>query len=213
MAAIGRLPDTLADRCIVIRMQRSTHREQCERLRNLDATAVRRQCPRFVLDHQDQIRDATPEIPRTQRPRRRCLGTPPRPRRPRGAHWPRVARDAAVHLAEVTDPVRSLLFDLFYIFATHGQDRLFTRTLVDKLAGYSDRPWVETLKGKPVTQRWLAQQLRPYGIHPRTLRIDIFRRKGYDEQDLHDTFRRYIPKSEIEALTAEAAAAKAASNP
>src|ERR1700720_107966 len=31
MAAIGRLPDTLGDRCIVIRMQRKTPEEKCER--------------------------------------------------------------------------------------------------------------------------------------------------------------------------------------
>src|SRR6185436_17453226 len=36
MAAIGRLPETLADRCIVIRMQRKAEGEPCEKLRNLD---------------------------------------------------------------------------------------------------------------------------------------------------------------------------------
>jgi len=35
MAAKGRLPDTLADRCILIRMQRKAGREACERLRSL----------------------------------------------------------------------------------------------------------------------------------------------------------------------------------
>ena len=208
LAAIGRLPDTLSDRCIVIRMQRRTHREQCERLRNLDATDIRRQCLRFVLDHQDQIRDATPEIPDKLHDRAADVWEPLLALADiAGAHWPRVARDAAVHLAETSleqSPMGSLLFDIFCIFATNGQDRLFTRTLVDKLAGCSDRPWVETLKGKPVTERWLAQQLRPYGIHPRTLRIENLRGKGYWEEDFHDTFRRYIPRSDIDALSAEA---------
>ncbi len=36
IAAIGRFPDTLADRCILVRMQRKTAQEQCERLRNLE---------------------------------------------------------------------------------------------------------------------------------------------------------------------------------
>src|SRR5688572_12427374 len=36
MAAIGRLPDTLADRCIVITMQRKMAGENCERMRRLD---------------------------------------------------------------------------------------------------------------------------------------------------------------------------------
>jgi putative DNA primase/helicase len=51
MAAIGHLPDTLADRCIVIRMQRKTSREECQRLRNLSPANLKEQCARFILDH------------------------------------------------------------------------------------------------------------------------------------------------------------------
>lgn len=63
MAAIGRLPDTLSDRCIVIRMQRKSVGESCERLRNLEAETLRRKCARFVLDHRDAIALARPEVP------------------------------------------------------------------------------------------------------------------------------------------------------
>ena len=35
MAAIGRLPETLEDRCIVVRMQRKLPHEPCERLREM----------------------------------------------------------------------------------------------------------------------------------------------------------------------------------
>jgi hypothetical protein len=58
MAAIGRLPDTLADRCIVLRMQRKALGEECERLRNLDATRLRQQCGRWVADHRGEIAEA-----------------------------------------------------------------------------------------------------------------------------------------------------------
>jgi hypothetical protein len=40
--AIGRLPETLADRCILIRMQRETAAESCEHSRNLDVLELRR---------------------------------------------------------------------------------------------------------------------------------------------------------------------------
>ena len=63
IAAIGHLPETLADRCIVIRMQRKTAKEQCERLRNLKGAELRRQCARFVLDHGREISGAQPELP------------------------------------------------------------------------------------------------------------------------------------------------------
>jgi hypothetical protein len=52
---------------------------------------------------------------------------------------------------------------------------------------------------------WLAQQLRPYGIKPKTMRIAERLGKGYEQEDCMDTFRRYIPKSALEELRAEVA--------
>src|SRR5512140_3360946 len=63
MATIGPLPDTLADRCIILRMQRKTSNEQCERLRYLDGAELRQRCARFVKDHATDIARAHPEIP------------------------------------------------------------------------------------------------------------------------------------------------------
>jgi hypothetical protein len=63
IAAIGRLPETLADRSIVIRMQRKTAKEQCERLCNLDTANLKRYCSRFILDYADEITGARPDLP------------------------------------------------------------------------------------------------------------------------------------------------------
>src|ERR1041384_4295786 len=65
IATIGRLPETLADRCIVIHMQRKTRHEKCERLRKLDQLApdLRRKCARFVLDHPAPDRQRHPAAP------------------------------------------------------------------------------------------------------------------------------------------------------
>ena len=49
ITTIGRLPETLADRCILIRMQRKTAEERCERLRDFDGAELQRKCARFVL--------------------------------------------------------------------------------------------------------------------------------------------------------------------
>src|SRR5258706_16149917 len=63
IATIGRLPDTLADRCIIIRMQRKAIHEECDRLRNLVAAPLRQKCLRFVIDHRQEIADAQPQPP------------------------------------------------------------------------------------------------------------------------------------------------------
>jgi putative DNA primase/helicase len=65
MAAIGRLPDTLADRCIVIRMQRKTIHEDCERLRNFETSNLRQRCAQFVSENRAAIASAESEIPKS----------------------------------------------------------------------------------------------------------------------------------------------------
>jgi hypothetical protein len=66
-----------------------------------------------------------------------------------------------------------------------------------------ERPWVELKRGKLISEMWLAQQLRSYGVRPRTLRIGEDRAKGYLEADFREVFQRYIPRTELEALLAE----------
>ena len=53
--------------------------------------------------------------------------------------------------------------------------------------------------GGKVTEIWLSQQLRPYGIRPKTLWKGQHSAKGYTEEDFHETFRRYISKVDYEA--------------
>jgi hypothetical protein len=118
-------------------------------------------------------------------------------------HWPSTARKAAVNLtitAQETNPVGSLLLDIFVIFHLGETDRLFSRDLVRELNGLADRPWAEMSRGKPISELWLAQQLRPYGVKSRTIWIGETSAKGYVQEDFREIYKRYIPRSEVEAL-------------
>jgi len=207
ISQIGRLPETLADRCIVFRMQRKTPNEECERIRNLETITLRRQCARFVLDHGKQISNARPELPKSLNDRAADIWEPLFVLADlAGGEWPELARQAAVSLsasAEDTNSIGSLLLDIFVLFAVEETDRMFTRTLLDGLNQRTDRPWAEMRNGKEITDLWLSQQLRPYGIRPRTVRIGDSRAKGYFQEDFMETFRRYIPRSELDALLAD----------
>jgi hypothetical protein len=70
---------------------------------------------------------------------------------------------------------------------------------------YTDRPWADLRKGKAIDELWLAKQLRPYGVRPCTIRIGTQVAKGYVLDHLKDAFKRYIPRSEIDALKRELA--------
>src|SRR5256886_7189755 len=113
--ALPILPDTLADRCIVIRMQRKTRHEQCERLRKLDAEPLKQQCARFVLDHADKIAVAQPDLPAGLSDRATDIWEPLVALADlAGGDWPQKARQAAVSLsatAHESNPIGTLLTD------------------------------------------------------------------------------------------------------
>jgi hypothetical protein len=138
-----------------------------------------------------------------------------------GGDWPEKARNAALGLTAVAQeesPIGALLLDLLVMFAQpgcakgnewmkdHGGVRMFSRDLVASLNYRTDRPWLVLHRGKAVTETWLSQQLRPYGVRPRTVWIGQNSAKGYMEADFNEAFRRYIPKSAMQALLEESRA-------
>ena len=207
IARIGRLPETLADRCIIIRMHRKMRDERCERLRKLDPVHLKSKCLRWVRDNAARIAAAEPAIPDGLNDRAADIWEPLLVLADlAGGDWPQRARQAALGLAASTqeaNPITALLLDIFCLFALSPDQRLFTRELVHGLnTRFSDRPWMPLTRGGKVTEIWLSQQLRPYGIRPKTLWKEQHSAKGYDEEDFHETFRRYIAKADYEAYLA-----------
>ena len=205
IARIGRLPETLADRCILIKMQRKTPKDQCERLRDLETADLCRQCAQFVEANRETITSAKPSIPSALNDRAADIWEPLLAIADcAGGDWPARAREAALALSSDTrenNPVGSLLLDIFLLFATSGQDRIPTRALVEALnTQFPDRPWMETRQGQRSTEMWLSEQLRPFGINPRTFRSQNSILRGYDRDDFAEVFRRYIPATELDAL-------------
>jgi hypothetical protein len=84
--------------------------------------------------------------------------------------------------------------------------RIFSRALVAALNNCTDRLWMQLRRGNDVTERWLSQQLSPFGIRPRTVWINGTSAKGYFEGDFKDAFRRYISKAALQAIVEESRA-------
>jgi hypothetical protein len=205
ISRIGRLPESLADRCIVLRMQRKTTKEQCERIKRLEPGPLKEGCERFVAEHAQEIATATPEIPAGLNDRAADIWEPLLILAElAGGDWPETARRAAVELsanAEEQNPVGAFLVDILVLFTHYKVDRMFSRTMVEGLKSFGERPWSVWTRGKQVTELWLSQQLRPYGIRPRTLRIEEERGKGYVREDFVETWRRYISKADLDLVS------------
>ena len=65
---------------------------------------------------------------------------------------------------------------------------------------------MELRKGEAITDRWLSEQLRPYGIHSRSIRVGDSVARGYFKKDFSEAFQRYIPRGELESLATESSA-------
>jgi putative DNA primase/helicase len=223
IATIKHLPETLQDRCIVIHMHRKTANEKCDRLSLLNAGDLRRKCARFVLDHAPDIARARPAVPEDLNDRAADIWEPLLALADlAGGDWPEKARKAALGLtarAQEDSPIGALLLDIMILLlqpacaqGNGGMNgsagvRIFSRDLVVALNNCTDRPWMVLRRAKDVTERWLSQQLSPYGIRPRTVWIAGTSAKGYLEGDFKEAFRRYIPKAAVQALLEESRAA------
>ena len=207
IAAIGHLPDTLADRCIIIRMHRKSPKEPRERLRDLNGTVLRRQCVRFIADYAPLITSAKIDLPPDLHDRAADIWEPLLILADlAGGDWPRRAREAASALtrsAQGENPIGSLFLDIVVVFLALKADRLSSRDLVAELRQRPDRPWFSLKTSKEIDERWLSDRLREYAIRPKCLRIAECVVKGYLFEDFRPSFRRYATQADRDAYQAE----------
>ena len=78
-----------------------------------------------------------------------------------------------------------------------GEDKIWTLTLLNRLHNRDESPWMD-IRGRPLTDRGLAERLRPYGIKSRDVRIGDKALKGYDVSDLRDAWNIYLPSAHPE---------------
>jgi putative DNA primase/helicase len=175
IAMIGRLPETLSDRCITIRMHRKRKSEICDRVREFDGSSLRRRCEEFVHANAEAIRTARPVVPAELGDRAADIWEPLLVLADlAGGQWPELARAAAVFMsakAQEASPTASLLSDIHALFLRDNNDRLWTRTVVQALNQMTDRPWRDLAPASRVTEGWLSRHLRKYGIFSHNISI------------------------------------------
>jgi hypothetical protein len=128
-----------------------------------------------------------------------------------GGEWPKVAREAALKLsggAADNNAIGSLLLDILMGFTQLKVERIASRDLVGWLNRFNYRPWAEARKGRAIDELWLAQQLRPYGVRPKTIWLDGRTAKGYLEADFAEVWPRYVSRSDLDTLIGDRGAAE-----
>ncbi len=115
-----------------------------------------------------------------------------------GGDWPQRIADAFAKLMSGHDADEQglgimLLSDIQQAFGEKDADKLFSKELVEVLCAMTDRPWPEGRRDKPITEAWLARRLKPFGVHPKSIRIEPHNLKGYELSAFQDAFSRYLP--------------------
>lgn len=200
IALNGRLPETLEDRSIVVRLERKTKEEHVERLRRRRAdevlTPLQRKAARWTQDHHEEIRETEPEIPSSLNDRAADLWEPLLAIADvAGGEWPGRARRAALFLSSGSPEERGLkeqlISDSVGVFHAKEATRLSSAELVSGLVEMEGRPWAEWYKGRPMTTNGLAKQLKGFGIRPKSIREGEKVVRGYELADFSNAVSRY----------------------
>lgn len=209
VAKIGKVPDTLRDRAILIEMRRKRPDEKIEPFRLgrphvVDPLKIlARKAARWAEDSLAILKTADPMLPSFLEVNDRAADnwTPLFAiADAAGGDWPRRARDCAKKLMggeQDGDSVRvHLLSDLRKIF--HGERKEKTGfgsvEICYALAELEESPWPEWKGGKSITPRQLSALLRPFHISPGTVREGEETFKGYKLKDFKEAFERYLPR-------------------
>jgi Protein of unknown function (DUF3631) len=202
LSGIGKVPDTISDRAIVIVLKRRKSTEAIERFRQRDAIEaaepLRQSLESLSVHHVPELTEARPELPEALGDRARDSWEPLLAiAELAGEDWPQRARLAAVELSgdeDVDDDTLRvrLLADIRGTFACNG-NRLPTSELLGVLKTDDEAPWADW-HGSGLSAKRLADLLRPYGIKSRSIRLeDGTTPKGYLLEQFEDVFERYLP--------------------
>ena len=206
LAGLGTLPDTVMSRAIVLRMRRRLPEETVTPFRAREAEPAGHALRDRLAVWADQVCEYAanhiPVMPEEVTDRPADVWEPLLVVADlAGGLWPGLARQAcaafvkaaAAEMAEASVGVQ-LLRDLRIVFA--DRPALFTETILANLTNrelFPEALWLEFHHGLPLSARGLARLLRPYGVRPGQVRINLSNRNGYLARDLADAWARYVP--------------------
>jgi hypothetical protein len=202
IAGIGRLPDTVSDRSIPIRMERKPVSQKLAELRERFvqpvAVPLRNRITLWVSRQGSELWEALPEQPASLSDRQRDAVEPLLAiADAAGGEWPERARRALVEILTANAGENesigvTLLRDIKGIFDADGAGKISSAELVERLKQIETSPWAEWSKGRGLSVNALASQLKKYHIYPGTIRVGTSTPKGYHLEHFEDAFRRYL---------------------
>jgi hypothetical protein len=205
VALIGRLPGTLEDRSVRIRLQRKHSGERVERFRHdhvEDLQQLARRVRRWCDDNRNHLVASDPPMP-AELFNRVADNWRPLLAIADAAGWSSEARGIASQAAaQDTDNgvAVMLLADIRQAYDELKTDRIKSERLVSCLNQLEGRSWADYRRGNGITKHWIARQLEPFEIRPEPEAIyftDGTRGRGYLRSRFEDAWARYLPSANV----------------
>lgn len=204
IAGIGKLPDTVVDRSIRIRLKRAP-RGKTEKFRERktgrEAEGIKAKLAAWCSTNLQPLREAQPEVPESLPDRQSDVCEPLLAiADAAGGDWPQAARAALAKLcgeAQAADDSVGvqLLRDIRTVFDQKQVDELPSVALADALAAIETSPWGEWSKDKPLSPAKLARLLKPFDVYPR--QIQNGQARGYQLGQFQEAFALYLPSESV----------------
>jgi hypothetical protein len=223
LALIGKLPETISNRTILIRLERRTRDEPIERFRRRviapEAESLRDRLADWLEPQVDELRSAWPQLPEELDDRAQDIWEPLLAIADlAGGDWPERARTAAVRLsgAEVRNEEESqlalLLANIQHVFKSNGTQRYRTADLIDELCKIEESPWGDWY-GKPITAQALSKLLRPFRIKTMPIWVDGQTFRGYKAEQFTEAFHRVLGVRSVRNVSSRSASEAAPNTP
>jgi len=194
-----KMPDTMLSRTIFVELKRRLRSEKVDHFRHLDDAGfarMRSQLARWAKDCGETLGLAQPAQPE---------GFINRP----ASNWELMfaiadslgdtagarARRIAQHIVGAVDMASAgvlLLQDIKTMFDRSTLDYLTTKAIIEDLTADPEKPWADWSRGRPITDKGIADLLREYRIISRTVGPQDARSKGYRQADFRDAWDRYL---------------------
>jgi Protein of unknown function (DUF3631) len=219
-AAIGKVPDTIADRSIVIRLERKTRDEQVERFRRRWAQpageSLRDRLDDWLEPQLDHLHDVRPALPDIDDRAQDCWEPLLAIADLAGGDWPDRARAAALELSgegerEDDSMTALLLKDVLSVFE-NGGGHFRTVDLIDELSKIEESPWGDWY-GKPITPQALSKLLRPHRIKTMPIWVEGKTVRGYKVEQFAEAFHRVLGVRSVRGVRSGSAGEAAPNGP
>lgn len=199
LCGIGRIPETLESRAIILKLRRKTKGEGVSNLRHAPNSVfaqIQSRLARWAMDNATQFGESRPVMDGLTNRNADNYEPLLAIAMLAGDEWVNRIKAAALKLTAFDGDSLSisekLLADIKIVFIQHGLDKISSFDLIRKLCQDDEDIWATYNRGRELSPRQLSTRLAEHGIKPKSIRVGGSISRGYELSQFADAFIRYL---------------------